>query len=443
MGIGVEKGVRCRLFRLTRRGIHIFNAFAVFFHVCLFLVVLSSPKDQHYFLKHDRTHVTIGSTLNSAAAAATPPPPPASSLLLSGNMAVMLNSNNQGSFLTTTQMGTTCNFAKPNTLNFTSSNNTVLQTWTYPSDADMKISLKWCACVFFLLSIVFQAIPWVEGLSRYCLSKTISGRLYSAIFNSDESDDVTFDDYLALYKDYDNHILWCSRMLAFNELRFYEYSVSGSLVLLTIAMISGINDVELLMCIYALAFACMIFGLVAEYALRGKVVLDTILRNSELRGNYNTEKGIVDGCTASCLSCGTKEPEVKKDILFAGLGTPILDHVFKVMHGQLHVAFWVSYITAWICIAIPWYIIIMHYDGWWGGGQCKDISPNKSRSTQPPDFLRAVIVLQGMLYASFGFVQLYQYYRPHKRRLAEAMYITLSFTAKGTLGIILAAQVLM
>ena len=414
-GLKVQKESICfKFFRLKRWKIHAINLLAVFLHAVMFAVLAMKEDKQRYVLKFDRTHVTTGA-LNDMA------------------------SNKP--FLNTTSNSTTCKFAQPNTLNFTrnSAEKTVLQTWTYPKDAGMDISLRNCVAAFFAMSFIFQGIvslisflpisdePWTvfegrKGRWFFYERKFYFPRGYTNIFSSPDPDDYTLES-LTTEEDGKNKskdkqllnavLVWCSRMLAFNVLRFYEYSISGSLVLFTIALVSGISDMELLMCIYVLAFACMIFGLVAEYAMRVRTVINAFRIN------------IVQ--------------YMEKDPFDAGHRKSV-EFILNIIASQLHVAFWLSHIVAWVCILVPWYIIYMHYLGWWD--QCKSTKPQK-RSTEPPSFVKAVVWIQIFLYTLFGVVQLVQYIVPHKRRAAEVAYIILSLTAKLILGAILATQVLM
>lgn len=243
-------------------------------------------------------------------------------------------------------------------------------------DANVEFNLLYLVCIFFVLSFGFQLavmIPCRGG--------------YQKIFTGKEDDDVPFEWA-------DDKTKWLERMLYFNWLRFVEYSISGSLVLLIVGMISGILDIELLACIFVLSAACMIFGLVAEWSLRIYVVLKHSEQDME----------------------GTTK---------------------HVIMRQLTMSFWLAHILAWICIMVPWYIIIQHYMGWFN--QCG--SPEGT--SQPPDFVKAIVWLQVILFTSFGVVQVMQWFYPHKRRVAEIIYISLSFIAKGLLGLILAFTVIM
>lgn len=84
----------------------------------------------------------------------------------------------------------------------------------------------------------------------------------------------------------------------------------------------------------------------------------------------------------------------------------------------------------------------MHYRGWWEQCTTPD-AKGETVTPQPPDFVKAIVFAQAILFTLFGFVQLVQFFYPHKRRVVEVAYIGLSLTAKVLLGSILAANVLL
>lgn len=211
---------------------------------------------------------------------------------------------------------------------------------------------------------------------------------YGEIFKDKEDDDVPFQ----MHWSADVKEQWYRRMLYFNWLRFVEYSLSGTDVLFVIALISGIVDYETLLLICTLSFSCMILGLIAEWALRNHTVI-----------YYQS------------LDKGSSE-------------------VASIMKRHLKYCFWTSHLLAWVCIILPWHIIFQHYNGWFK--QC-------GSETKPPDFIQLVVWLQVLLFASFGAVQLVQWWWPYKRRLAEVIYIALSISAKMSLGLLISANVLM
>lgn len=163
----------------------------------------------------------------------------------------------------------TCEAARPNVLDFGGTQNFTLEMWTYPKHADMPVDLGWCVAAFFLLSFGFQLMLEILG------TVGVSSLRYTNMFDPAQSSDrMEWDEKNLAMANRDNgqDLSSClARELHFNWLRFIEYSGSGSLVLFTIALLAGIVDIELLICMFALSFTCMILGIVAEFALRAKV----------------------------------------------------------------------------------------------------------------------------------------------------------------------------
>ena len=317
----------------------------------------------------------------------------------------------------------TCSLAQPNVLDFSGSDlgeGLVLQIWSYPQDAGSSISLKTCVVAFFALSCIFQA---TVSLAIY-FPKFFRYSGYGSIFDSKESRDPRYSEAVqergtTSEQQSDAANLWFSQILAFNVLRFIEYTFSGSLVLVTVALVAGIADVELIMCIFLLSGACMLLGLVAEYGMRGCTVLQKL--------SLKIDKLLpADDGNRRFKAC--------------------VRHTIEVIAGQLRHVFWISHILGWLCIALPWYIIFRRYMSWWAqctGREAGGGGGGSQRKAEPPDFVMAIVWIEVILYCSFGVVQLLQYFWPHKRRSAEIAYISLSFAAKMLLGIILAASVFM
>lgn len=164
-----------------------------------------------------------------------------------------------------------------------------------------------------------------------------------------------------------------ARELHFNWWRFVEYSASGSLVLITIALLAGIVDVELLVCMFVLAATCMLLGIVAEFALRARNVLVKVVEHTK-KWSSTLSRGL-----------GAKHP---LEIL-----SPVLDNICD----KLSVCFWMSHILGWACIILPWGVILAHYAAWWStcdaetlavpGSSAASSSPDAGSSRKPPDFV--------------------------------------------------------
>lgn len=165
----------------------------------------------------------------------------------------------------------------------------------------MEVNLLYCVCAFFGLSFVFQLVAMIPY-----------GGGYNKIFVEKQStDNVKFEDVSE-----DKRNEWFLNIVHFNWLRFIEYSISGSLVLFTIALVSGVVDFELLLCIFFLSLACMILGLIAEWCMRIEVVIQ----------NMDFEKVGWD------------------------------QKLYDIIRRFLRRSFWFSHILAWICIIVPWFV---------------------------------------------------------------------------------------
>lgn len=375
--------------KLTRRNIHILNVTAATVHAILFIVLYfqaANKGKQSWRLKWDKSQVVPKNVGDK-----TP------------FMRLFVSSSSNSSSASTPSSN--CSLASPNVIDYAKSPLGTMQIWSYPKDAGVSIDLAWCVIVFFALSFSFQI-----GVSVY---SWIGKTGYYNIFHNDREGKDT-DEELQSYRqfiastesnDTKNVSMWCSDMLAFNWARFVEYTFSGSLVLCTIALISGIVDYELLMCIFLLSASCMLMGLGAEYCMRASFALKML---------SSPKSGL---------------PEYARKLA-------------ETMMRQQRTAFVVLHATAWLCLALPWYIIFMHYRGWWE--QCNTVdTKGESINPQPPDFVKAIIFMQGILFLVFGLVQLAQFFYPHKRRVTEVTYIGLSLTAKVLLGSILAANILL
>lgn len=326
-------------------------------------------------------------------------------------------SSNNEAFLHTSG-GAVCDLARSNVLNFTDAGS--MHAWVYPQDAGITIDLQWCVLGFFALSFVFQIAVTLASFGQYGYTT-----IFSKKYVDSSSGELSFHDAFVAHallldaeegngrgrrrqkKNDQDMEMWCTAMLAFNWLRFIEYSISGSLVLATIALISGVMDLELLLCLFTLSFACMLMGLGAEFAMRGRSALQPLAEEATYK-----QFGISD--------------EARR--------------VLEIIRKQLLIASIVLHVVAWLCIFLPWYIVFMHYKGWWEPCSYPGLSLG---APQPPDFVKAIVFAQIFLFLLFGVVQAVQFWFPHKRRIAEVSYITLSLTAKVMLGATIAANILL
>lgn len=316
-----------------------------------------------------------------------------------------------------------CSVATPNSLKFKNSAMSAgwveLSTYTIPKRSGMEVNAGWCVLWFFLLSFLFQAaVEVITWINRYYLSDRLAGldwhnilwernHLRSDLFHT-KKDSITADDKVAL-----SHMLHC------NWLRFVEYSASGSLVLLTIAIFAGIYDADMLITMFMGAAVCMLLGIVSEFCLRAHVAMQPILDSLPI-----------------------DEPLRK-----------IMDNIQR----KVSYSAWLSHILGWICILVPWVITMVRYEAWWK--PCNAIwekdtalapfianasATDQSSRRNPPDFVRTIIYTEFILYLLFGIVQLAQLFAPRywTNNFVEFCYIFLSIFAKMFLGVFLFVNVL-
>lgn len=273
-------------------------------------------------------------------------------------------------------------YAHPRLLQFRAgggddANVTSLRLTPFVARTGYELSLPWLLASFFLLSFSFQllAVEPVPGREH----------LY---------DDMAMESSPAV-----------------NWLRFAEYSVSASVMMLAISLVAGITDARVLACVFFLTWGCMVCGILAE----------VLLRWSQLKGfEYATQ--------AWALAMG-------------------------------------AHLAGWVFVAVPWAIVITQYGylfslcelgrdcaaasssapgplaGGGGDGYCGE---GGGQRVQPPDFVRAIVWAQFALFSCFGLVQLVQLLRPSRdlRIQAEWAYVTLSLVAKTLLAWLVASNLL-
>lgn len=155
-----------------------------------------------------------------------------------------------------------------------------------------------------------------------------------------------------------------------HPLRFVEYSMSASIMLVCIALLCGVRDFMILLSIVVLTAICQLLGGLAEYMRAG--------------------------------------------------GKRALVHFL-----------------GWDCIFVAYGIILSYF---FVAVNLNDVSP--------PEYVTLIIIFQALLYLSFGFVQLIQFYGREWwgvgaiGRQAEISYTVLSLTAKTLLGWMIYANVI-
>lgn len=352
------------LFSLSNTKIKVLNRIAFTVHLAMCGVAIygryrnsGGQGQQGFKLKYDRVHlVGKGKAPNGSAAAFATSPfvQLASPYYPATTTSASLNAS---SAQANQSLSETCGAAVPNVLEFAGSQNFTMEMWTYPKKSGLEVDLGWCVAAFFLLSFLFQMSLELIGASG--LNESFQyDKMFDGTMASDAQDEFSMKKAFAMRdaRLVKPHML---RRLHFNWWRFVEYSASGSLVLITIAFLAGIMDVELIVCMFVLAATCMLLGIVAEFALRARLVLEKTVEYCR----KNTEPSILD----RDLSRSKEEQNPLQ----------VLEPVLKDIYAKLSYCFWVSHLLGWVCIIVPWAIVVLHYMAWWS--PCSADTLNLSR----------------------------------------------------------------
>ncbi len=112
------------------------------------------------------------------------------------------------------------------------------------------LDLGWLIISFHLLSFFFQALA---GITDFCPIKFTIGE-----------EEYTYE-YSKMITD------------GRNPLRFIEYSISASIMLICIAFLNGVTDINLIAAIAVLTAMCQLCGLVVEYMKDDQIIWQWIL----------------------------------------------------------------------------------------------------------------------------------------------------------------------
>lgn len=353
-------------------------------------------------------------------------------------------------------------YAPPNELSFkaddpqcTGSDIVTLSVMPFPKRTDYYLSIVGLTLSFFALSFTFQlATEFIGGSAN---GKSFTHLYYHMFFLHGDTAN----------KDRDPE----SMVLRINWLRYVEYSISASIMMLAISLVAGIYDFDLLLCIFFLTWACMLCGYGSEVLIRirqvllvgrGKVIEGVIIVNQNVNDpiegqqkgvSFNIQRG--DHGYESVEKKNESVESESQDTTHP-IGHPI-DKELNAIHEIIsNLSLWGAigmHIVGWVCVFVPWYIIMTHNLSLWGSSdKLSDCLNNIKvpvpsgvpacavrRTVEPPSFVWGIMISQMLLFLLFGFVQVFQIIRPEKRYKAEVVYIFLSMSAKLILGSFIAA----
>ena len=225
---------------------------------------------------------------------------------------------------------------------------------------------------------------------------------------------------------------------AVNELRYIEYSLSASVMMILIACVVGVYDVFTHILVFTCTFLCMMLGLVSDYI---RVLTENLkklevssmstqptesIRLLQENGFVNQEYGRV-----------ATPPTYGKELI-----GKCIKHGRKLM--------WATHSMGWVAIIVPYLAVFMvaYYNTATKNWDCLD----KTDPALPdvPGFVTAIIIVQCFLFSVFGAVQTRQflnsitdgYDAESVGTRTEIIFIILSLAAKSILGWIAASQII-
>ena len=230
-----------------------------------------------------------------------------------------------------------------------------------------KLSLFWLIVSFHFLSFLFQiGIPAVDFVANRFKCKY--GR--------------------TCHKHYVKDVL----ERGVNSLRFIEYSVSASIMLVCLAILSNILKLYSLIGIGVLSAATMLFGLIAEVLFSDKYLAVDTTKKTEItvepqalvgRATFNNEFVVREVAVASEIMPVIPMDSLAKDLRRLG---------------------WIAHFSGWITMGAAYGgILVNHF--FWSVAKSDEANPD---GPSAPDFVRFLIIALAILYNIFGFSQLFQ-----------------------------------
>lgn len=229
-----------------------------------------------------------------------------------------------------------------------------------------KLSLFWLIVSFHALSFLFQiGIPVVDYISNRF--KLRYGRSCHRHYVKDVLD------------------------RGVNSLRFVEYSISASIMLVCLAILSNILKLYSLIGVGVLCTATMLFGLIAEVLFSdnylsadvAKRIIKEVPQALVGRAVFNNEYIVRENPVASEVMPVYPMDSLAKDLRRLG---------------------WVAHFSGWITMGAAYGgILIQHF--FWSVQKSEEANPDGPTA---PDFVRFLIIALAILYNIFGFSQLFQ-----------------------------------
>jgi hypothetical protein len=222
-----------------------------------------------------------------------------------------------------------------------------------------------------------------------------------------------------------------------NILRYVEYSLSASVMMVLIACAVSVYDVFTHILIFTCTFLCMMLGLVADFIRVLRRTMHSVLEPDD--GEQDEKDG--------------QESQVFFGPELSRLSTDQRDHLTECIRdgGRL---MWGLHFMGWVAIMVPYLAVFMvaYFNTGYRGWECLEKVGDDVEMVPWP--ITLIIISQFFLFSSFGVVQLVQFYASwrdgprtaeYREKIGintEMAFIILSLTAKSLLGWVAATQII-
>lgn len=189
-----------------------------------------------------------------------------------------------------------------------------------------------------------------------------------------------------------------------NVWRFLEYSISASLMLLSLALIQYIQDVYTHIGLGVLTAATMLFGLAAELLFSDEFLSENKLEDKPITADLDNTPNL-RGLQLVGRASFVNEMGVRKRSLWSnGLGDDVVKRfsVQSAKEEDVHVKIrrigWCVHFSGWLTMLAAYLGILMNHFYWSSEKSVRDA----------PDFVEPLLWVILLLYNIFGFTQLFQ-----------------------------------
>jgi len=170
-----------------------------------------------------------------------------------------------------------------------------------------------------------------------------------------------------------------------NPIRFVEYSISASIMVVCLALISNILNLYALIALGCLTAVTQLFGLLAECLFSDEFLVDVPLYDEEKSGNL-FKKATFRQSEVQGVKKVRKTNKPRKK-------TP-LSVTLRRLGWVAHFSGWFSMISAYVGILVQQYFF--------------SVEQNKGNDVSPPSWVTVLIIILAILYNIFGFTQVAQ-----------------------------------